>query len=280
MEQQTPGQPNIAETLARVLPKAEIVRETIEQVFVAVPKAFDLKEIDLEKLMPNPRRVKLKPEFTDAASFLQYVARHRTDSTVAWCKFDPQTFALSFLAVLDDHAPALAGWRGHTAKFEPDFSAEWKAWKGKDKAAFGQVAFAEWLQDHQDDIASSNSLPTALQMLEMATNFVSHEEHSLKSAVRLQSGGVRLTYIADADQGTVEAMNLFEFFGLGLRVFHAEERGWPLTARLKYRNNSGKLSFSYELQRADKVHELAAVDLIKFIREGLGPVPLLMGSAT
>lgn len=280
MDQQNQPRPpvkNIAETLAAVLPKAELLRETGDILHFALPAGVTVKEFDLEKTLPNPRRAKSKAEFSDVASFLRYVERHKTEATVAWCNFNPQTFALKFTAVLDDHAPSTAGWRGHKAVFEPDMSAEWKAWKGKDRQSFAQVAFAEWIQEHDEDISVANGLPTSLQMLEMATNFVMNEERALKSAVRLQSGGTRLTYIADPDQGTVETMQLFERFGLGIPVFHGGAP-WGLTARLKYRNNGGKLSFTYELVRADRVHDGAAKELIATIRDGLASVPLLMGS--
>jgi uncharacterized protein YfdQ (DUF2303 family) len=268
---------NIAETLAEKLPKAELLRETGDILHFAVPANTAIKEFDLEKTLPAPRRMRAKADFGDAASFLAYVARHAGAGTVAWCRFDPQTFALAFTAVLDDHGPGAPGWRGHTAAFAPELSAEWKAWKAKNAQAFSQVAFAEWIQEHDEDIAAANSMPSSLQMLEMATNFVMNEERSLKSAVRLQSGGTRLTYIADPDAGTVETMSMFERFGLGIPVFHGGS-AWGLTARLKYRNNGGKLSFFYELVRPDRVHEGAAKELIDAVRSGLGQVPLLMGS--
>src|SRR5205814_7121671 len=112
-------------------------------------------------------------------------------------------------------------------------SAEWKAWKFKDRQAFAQVAFAEFIQDHEDDIATANGLPTSLQMHQMCTEFVANEDRSLKSSVRLQSGGVRLTYIADPDAGTTETMQMFEKFALGIPVFH-DGQAWSITARLKY----------------------------------------------
>ncbi len=278
-QQNQPRQPvkNIAETLANVLPKAELLRETGDILHFALPAGVTIKEFDLEKTLPNPRRAKCRAEFVDAASFLKYIERHGGPATVTWCDFNPQTFALSFTAVLDDHAKDLAGWRAHKAKFTPDMSAEWKAWKGKDRQAFAQVAFAEWIQEHDEDISAANGLPTSLQMLEMATNFVMNEERQLKSAVRLQSGGTRLTYIADPDQGTVESMSLFEKFAIGIPVFHGGP-AWGITARLKYRNNGGKLSFLYELVRADRVHDGAAKELITQIRDGLKHGPLLMGS--
>lgn len=275
------AQPNLAETLARILPTATILHpkepEPGDILRIALPGNVRVESIDTEALLDFPRRTKAAATFADAASFLAYVARHADPfSTVAWCDFNPQTFALSFSACIDDHSQAAAGWRSHQTAFEPDLSAEWKAWKSKDRVAFAQVAFAEWLQEHDSDIASADGLPTSLQMLQMATDFVAQEEHVLKSAFKLSSGGVRLTYIADADKGTTEDMRLFEKFGLGIPIFHGGP-AWMLTARLKYRNNAGKVSFFYELVRPDRAHEHAALELIDKVRIGLGSVPLFMG---
>ncbi len=280
-------QKNIAETLAEVLPKAHLLGtvplesdlKAYQIAHYALPKGTELKEVktDLEALLPNPRRTKAVAAFASIESYLAYIKRHADDGSVVWCNFNPQTFALDFTAVFDEHVKGAAGWRAHKATFTPEFSAEWKAWKGKDRQPFAQVAFAEFLQDHEDDITAANGLPTSLQMHQMATEFVANEEHVLKSTVRLQSGGVRLTYIADPDKGTTETMQMFEKFALGIPVFHGGA-AWSITARLKYRNNSGKLSFFYELVRADRVHQGAAEELIAKIREGLDGVPLLMGS--
>ena len=279
---------NLAETLAAVLPKATLVHQVdtgvpgLHLAHVALPKGTTVQELktDLEALLPNPRKTKAVATFTDAASFLAYVQRHADPAqAVTWCNFDPQTFKLSFDAVIDEHVKGTAGWRSHRATFMPQMSAEWKAWKGQDRNFFDQVPFAEWIQEHEDDVTTANGLPTALQMLEMATNFVMNEERALKSAVRLQSGGIRLTYVADADKGTTEDMKLFERFALGIQVFHGGT-AWSVSARLKYRNNAGKVKFSYELVRADRVHEGAAKEPIEQIRTGLCQVPLLMGACS
>lgn len=282
MTELTTQQPNIAETMARVLPTATLLHPSTPVIGdilrIAVPNTINIKEIDTEALLPSPRRTTAIANFADAESFLAYVKRHAmANSTVAWCAFNPQTFALAFSAVIDDHAASAAGWRAHKANFVPEMSAEWKAWKGSNKTPFDQVPFAEWLQEHEEDIAAAAGLPTSLQMLGMATEFVANEEHALKSAVRLQSGGVRLTYIADPDKGTTEEMKLFEKFALGIPVFHGGA-AWSVTARLKYRISGGKVKFHYELMRPDRVHEHAALELISKVRDGLGAVPLLMGS--
>lgn len=273
---------NIAQTLADVLPQAEILHVSAagDVLQIAVPKTCKLRTVDLESLGVAPRRMAGAATFSTAESWLAYVARHATAHTVAWCDFNPQTFALAFTATLDDHAPGVPGWRAHTARFRPDMSAEWKAWKSQDRQALTQLAFAEWLQEHEDDINSSAAgLPTSLQMHQMATEFVANEERTLKSTVRLQSGGVRLTYIADPDSGTTETMQMFERFAIGIPVFHGGS-AWSITARLKYSLERGAVRFRFELVRPDRVHQGAAEELISQIRSGLGSVPLLMGSAS
>ena len=276
---------NIAETLASVLPKAERINEIQTHIdglhiaHFAVPKTADVMEIrvDLETLLPNPRATTAKASFANADSFMAYVKLHAKPQSAVWCTFDPQTFALGFEAVFDDHVADAAGWRRHRAMFDPDMSAEWKAWKGNNAKSMPQVTFAEWIQEHEDDITSNaNGLPTSLQMHAMATEFVANEERALKSTVKLQSGGVRLTYIADPDAGTTETMQMFERFAIGIPVFHGGA-AWAITARLKYRLNSGKVSFHYELVRPDRVHDGAAKELIDTVRAGLGDVPMFMG---
>ena len=279
---------NIAETLADVLPESKVVHtvvtpiEGLSIVHVAVPKACELREVktDLEALLPHPRKTKAVAAFTDAASYLAYVKRHAPPGSAVWCTFDPQTFSLSFTAVIDEHEKGTAGWRSHCAKFAPAMSAEWKAWTKNHAVQMPQVTFAEWLQEHEDDITSTAAgLPTSLQMHAMATEFVANEERTLKSSVKLQSGGVRLTYIADPDAGTTESMQMFDRFAIGIPVFHGGS-AWSITARLKYRLHAGAVKFHYELVRPDRVHEGAAKELIDAIRAGLGDVPMFMGACS
>ena len=276
---------NIAETLAEVLPTAKVVHEEATGInglsiaYIAVPKSSELREVrvDLEALLDRPRRTTAIAQFSAAESFLAYVKRHATEGSAVWCTFDPQTFALNFTAIFDEHEKGKAGWRAHRARMVPDMAAEWKAWTSLNTKSMPQVAFAEWIQEHEDDINSNaNGLPTSLQMHAMATDFVANEERVLKSTVKLQSGGVRLTYIADPDAGTTETMQMFERFAIGIPVFHGGA-AWAITARLKYRLSAGKVSFHYELVRPDRVHDGAAKELIGVVRAGLGDVPLFMG---
>lgn len=282
-------QENLARTLADVLPKATLVgaldKSNADGVkLYAVPKGTDLKEIDLERLLAAPRRAKLQVQTADADSFLAYVARHASATTVCWCKFDPQTFALSFQAVFDDFGPQAApGWRGHRVTYTPEASAEWKVWTGNNggSKAMGQLDFASFLERQESDIAAVEGMPSSLQMMEMATAFEANSEKRVKSVVKLQGGGTRLDFVDDNDAETEARMKLFDRFAVGIPVFWAGP-GYRIDARLKYRQASGgKVTFWYELIRADRVHEAAAKELILRVQVGLpAGTPLLMGTTT
>lgn len=276
---------NLAQTLARELPRAAILGKlpladlrSVDGIsLVAVPQGTKVEQLDFEKLLSNPRRTAATATLSDGESFIDYVKRHANDSTVCWANFNPQTFALGFTAVFDEHAKGLPGWRAHKAAFTPDMSAEWKVWTGNNKQAKAQIEFAEFLERHEPDIATQDGYPTSLQMLQLATEFEANSEKRVKSVIRLQGGGTRLDYVDDEDAGTLLQMKVFERFQIGIPVFWAGP-GYRIDARLKYRNNGGKVSFWFDLIRPDRVHEAAAKELIAKVREGIGAVPLLMGA--
>lgn len=278
-------QENIAQTLVRELPTATIITNLASQdspdaqvsaVVIAVPSAQKLETLDLEKYRQHPTRADGTAKFAEPDSFLAYVARHsKPDTTVIWCDFNPRTFALSFTAVFDDHGQA-PGWRKHRAVYTPAPSVEWGIWTGNNgqERAKGQFEFAVFLENNHDDITGT---PTSVDMLKMATEFQARQDQLVKSAVRLQSGGVDLTYVSTDDAATVEHMKLFDEFHIGIPVFWGVTTAELLKAKLRYRTPNGKPTFWYELQRPDKAHEAAARDLILRIREGIGGLPLLMG---
>jgi uncharacterized protein YfdQ (DUF2303 family) len=275
---------NIAETLAEVLPQAHIALDAApgsdRVLHVAVPKGHTLQTIDLEPLLQRPRRAKLVTHMADAESFLAYVHRHHTEATVAWCAFNPQSFALSFVAVLDDLAPnGTPGWRGHSVHFTPELSAEWKVWTASNAKAQAQIEFAAFLERNESDIAAVEGMPTSLQMMQMATAFEANSEKRVKSVVKLQGGGTRLEFVDEDNAETEANMKLFERFAVGIPVFWAGP-AYRIDSRLKYRHASGKVNFWYELIRADRVHESAAKELIEKVRAGLpAGLPLMMGLA-
>lgn len=285
-------QENLAQTLARELPAPSVL--FIDQpgpsdkpegsvTHVALPKGFAMLAIDNEKLLANPRRAVATATLADDESFCAYVNRHAELRSAVWCTFNPVTYAVSFTAVFDEHFE-VPGWREHKATFTPTLSQEWQLWTRNDKQSKSQVAFAEFLEQNEPDIAALDGYPTSLQMMAMAQNFEARQDQRIKSSVRLQNGGIQLEYVADADHGTIERMSVFDKFCIGIPVFwtvpraDAPEVAYRVKARLRYRVKDGAVTFHYELIRPDQTHQSATLALIAAVKAGIGSTPLLMGA--
>ncbi|KDB53910.1 hypothetical protein X805_04640 [Sphaerotilus natans subsp. natans DSM 6575] len=252
-----------------------------ERRVFAVPDGWNLQTRDTEELLMVPRAKRGKATFQTLASFVDYLETHAEfGSTVVWVKLDPMTAALSLRAVIDDHSREVPHWRRHTAEYTPRHSVEWKTWSDANGKARAQGDFAAWIEDQLPDIASVPGLPTGADMLKLATDFEIRQEMSIKSAVRLQDGGVRLNYVADSDTGTVSQLEVFNRFAIGIPVYWGCDR-YQIEAKLRYRAKEGKVVFWFELVRPHRIAEAAANDLIdqldKLVSERNIPARILFG---
>lgn len=226
--------------------------------FTCVPDGY--KIADLERFKAYPVRKRGSVNTTDVRSFVDYMTRHGSepDSTI-YAQLDAEQNKLRMVGVLNDHNKyGTAGWMDHRATFEPEQAVEWKRWLEKDRKPMTQSDFATWLEDNLGDIAGVEGMPTGSQMLTMALQFEANSDKRLRSKVNLQSGGVRFEFVDDETKETRTSMDVFQRFTLGLPVFYGSTSKYPVEARLKYREKDGKVTFWYELIRADLVFKTAA----------------------
>jgi uncharacterized protein YfdQ (DUF2303 family) len=270
---------NIAETLAREMKSPETLfslGSTDHHKIICLPPGWSAQTHDHEALLATPRRKIANVVLTDADSFIDYNQRHGSiNHATLWCEADFLRGKLGFTAILNDHGAADTDqhWRDHKASYVPEKSVEWTTWIGKNNGsnAMGQMDFATFLEENLKDItATDDGMPSGSAMLQMAIDFEAKQDMRFKSAVRLQSGGVRMEYIADEDKNTVESMKVFERFQIAIPIFRDDTSRYPLTARLRYRQRDGKLAFWYELIRPDLVMEHSARALVENIRTRTG----------
>lgn len=260
--------------IRNLLPQAEIVHTVDDEhgvpqrLVLAVPSNQKMENLDLEKFLSCPNRIRAKVQVHDLPSLLEYTRRYADERTLVWVSMDPRTFALSFTVQLDDHAADVPSWRTHSCAYTPRMSEEWTRWLGKDSKGMDQVEFATFLEDNLQDIAAGENGPSGTDMLKMALEFEARQDQRIKSHVRLQSGAIQLEYVAQDDDATVNRMQVFDRFSIGIPVFRGGA-AWKLDARLRYRVREGKAVFWYELIRSDKTHEAAALGLIEQLRAGL-----------
>lgn len=126
---------------------------------------------------------------------------------------------------------------------------------------FDQVAFATWLEEHQDLITT----PPGAELLEFVETLEGKNSVRFNSAVRLQSGGNALSYDEDVElQGRVNTtagkMVLPKVIVAGIRPFQGVAK-YEVQARLKYRIESRKLSLWFE-----------TVAMHRIVRDAVGDV--------
>lgn len=274
---------NIAETLAKEMKAPVFMPSASAPAFghMLIPPGWVAKDVDLECFLPTPRRKKATVTITDKDCYIDYIKRHGSlANCTIWCDANFIAGTLAFRSILNDNGEEeqQPNWRDHTASFTPEKSEEWKRWTGLNGKELEQVGFAVFLEDNLKDISAGEGFPAGGDILQMALNFEANESMRFKSATRLQSGGVRMEYVSDEDKGTIEAMQVFERFQIGIPVFRDDTSRYPVTARLRYRVRDGKVKFWYELIRSDLVMEAAARAMVKEIRETAG-MPFFFGKS-
>lgn len=240
--------------------------------YVALPPGYSVT--DLERMLPRPISKRAKVVLSDHASFVEYIKAHGDSMrSVMYADVDFDKGQYTIVAVLDDNFIVPTGgacWREHTATLTPKLSHEWKTWFDGNKVRVNQSTFAAFIEDNMVDITSVDGSPTASDMLQMALAFESTSNKKFKRRIDLQSGGASFEYVDEQDETTSIKMKFFERFYIGIPVFQGENSAYPVEARLKYRQEDGRLSFWYELVRADRVFKQAIEDKIALIREATG----------
>ena len=265
---------NIAQTIAKeVKAPSQIINKDETAIVYALPPGWSTKDYNFEYLLKTPRRKTAKIKLNDTESFIEYVVTQGDEEHCnIYCKADFESGGIAFLAVLNDHSSNINGqmWRDHTALYTPEKSVEWKRWAANDKKQMNQLEFATFIEDNLDDIAPVDGMPSRADLLEMILKFEANQDSRLKQHVRLQSGGIELNFVNNDDEQTIQRMKMFEKISIGIPVFDNEKNNYRIDARLRYRTREGKLTFWYELIRADKVFKAAAQNMISEIKTGTG----------
>lgn len=239
--------------------------------FVVTPDGCKVENI--EKLLPFPTRKRATVVVTHTDSFIEYAKKHGSlDECVIYAQIATEQSQCTLVALMNDNGADAPKWRDHRCTFAPALSVEWKRWTSKDgpKNAMSQNDFATWLEDNQGDVRSVNGSPSGADILTLALAFEANADKRVKSHVNLQSGGVRFEYIEDETKDTRTSMEVFRRFTLALPVFDGSTEAYPVEARLKYRDNSGKVTFWYELIRPDRAFKTAVQSALDQIREATG----------
>ena len=243
--------------------------------YYVVNTAQGLTQIDLtaERYLESPKRKRGTTTLRDAASFLAYWDKHRTDASEIYADRN----RLQVVGVIDAHGADYddTGWGEHRVVLELRYSPSFKAWQNLSGNLATQTAFAEFIEDHRTDIRE----PSAAEVLELAQTFQATNKVSFRSSNRLKSGERQLSYVEDveASAGQRGELTIPDELSLGVAVFEGASVADAVTARLRYRIEDGRLRLGVVLDRVTEVVDGAFAGVVQEVDNGVS-VPILFGT--
>lgn len=235
--------------------------------YALVPVGYTLQS--LERFHQAPARKRGLAKHATLTSFTAYVKEHATEDTRIF--LDRLTGAAT--AYLDFHREH-PSWMEHVATWIPQPSPSLAAWQGINGKALGQSQFADFAEDHLPDFIS----PPGGEMMDIITTLTATGQLNFRQAIRLDNSTVRLAYeeTVEARAGQKGELLVPQAILLGIELFPGLESASHVPARLRYRLNSGQLTFTVKLDDLDRLKTEAAGRIAAQIHEATG-LPVFYG---
>ena len=212
-----------------------------------------------DEFLDKPKRKTGNVFVDDLDSFLVYFRKHSTPDSEIYVNVDKARIT----AVLDAHASGGADWGQHRLILRMQPTDRWADWTGKDRQPFKQIQFAEFIEDHLDEIRE----PAAATMLEIAQTFEANTKVKFSSGANLTNGDRRLQWeeTTDAKAGKLDVPTQFT---IGIAPFDFADP-YEINARFRYRISSGDLYITYLLDDPAAVVRDAVLDVVKNLETAL-----------
>ena len=249
------------ETICDMKLAGAMPQKTMDAYHITIPHNYAFINIteDIENALPIPSRKKGHVNVHSLISLLQYAADQNAMHTgYIYADSNTRTITAVFNDQKNEHQ---TGWRDHRASYTAETTIEFDRWVTKNKETMSQEDFAIFLEDNISDINNGETL------LSVALSLQAKTEVNFNSSRRLDNGQVQLTYTENIEaRAAGGALDVPREFTLGIRIFKNGE-GYAIRARLKYRLQSGKVRFWYELDRVENAVDDAFNGYIEQLKE-------------
>lgn len=248
-----------------------VKRATKDGVVVEVfnPALFD-------SYRDGPRFRRGTAKFTDLASFVAHANRFKDKDSALFAAISTEP---SLTSVLDYHragADEDPRFGKHRGVYSFPLSEEWLAWAGQNGKSMAQVDFAAFVEDRILDIADggaaldrakafaealSCSFASPQKMLELSRGLSVRVDSAVKNAQNLATGEAQILFETKHTDEVGAPIKVPTAFLITIPVFK-NGAAYQIPARLRYRvnANAGRVTWSYELYRADRVLEHAVTE--------------------
>jgi len=232
--------------------------------------------VDLSYLLPQyPLRTRAQVKVEDVQSFIRYMSEWKSEYTrIFAATLNPP---YRFVGIID--YPSVNGrpdWGSHVVTLELTETEAWKTWSQNSGEEFGQVEFAQFLEENNADIER----PNGATMMELALALEATSEASFKSRIVLQNGATAfafddaITATAQTSDGRIEIPDEFV-----IRV--SAFVGMPamdVTCKFRYRFRKPHLNLAFVILRKKQI----ILDMVRATGDVIGTdtgIPVFLGTA-
>lgn len=249
----------------------------------------------LDSYLKLPERAIGFDTLTTPGSFIAHVARNAQPYSAIYASDDRS--APQFVAIYDEHDPNTAGTdgtprhRGHGAQYRPALSDEFSAWTRLAKEGFvSPSVFAEFVEEHITDIVAQpeeseglkalrdligGTWATPAKLMELSRGLQVNVAETVKSATSLSTGEISLVYEAQHHDSAGQQIRVPSLFAIGIPVFPGAGL-YQIAIRLRYRINSGKLTWAVAPHQIDRVWRHAFDEMVDHIAQ-VTTFPVMLG---
>lgn len=231
----------------------------------------DLSVTKHEQLLAAPNALKENVNLHSVESFMEYFNNFADEASAIFVDADNAKFK----AILDYHVDAQSPrWNRHTVTYQFPKTVEWSKWLANNGTKMTQEDFALFIEDNIKEVVE----PDGATMLEIASSLQAKNNVSFKSAKRLDNGETQFDYREDIES-TAGAHGQFSIpneIKIALKPFQGSET-YNVTARFRYRINSGNLVMWYDIIRPHAIIEDAINDAVEKVQSEIKKGFVLMG---
>lgn len=247
-----------------------IVTESFNGIeHVLVPPGSSLTS--MEKMQPQPARIKANPEFYDVEGFVDYAEEFKEEGT----RIFVEKAAFRFFTIFDFHSPGEPAWGDHSASLTMRPSPEWTRWLRINNKKFTPMELAEFLEENLSYITAP---VTGAELLTMCQNLKVVLKGNLDIEQSTQSG---LKHLQIRDDSTLSGRSgtkdlaFPEKLELALRIFD-NSHAYPISIFLRYRATKEGVVFWFTIPDPDGIEEQAFMKIVDEVKEESG-LKTLMG---
>jgi len=258
--------------------------EDVTAPVAVVPSGKTLESVArfLDEYRARPARRKGQATLRDRASFIAHTNAFKDEHSAIFAVPDRSNPRL--LAVLDYNegggiADTTPRFGQHRALYRCELSDQWKTWTARDGKPMTQGDFAEFLEDHVEDVClvdgpHINELAQLLEarvggpsaLLKLSRGLQISVNTAVHNAVTLATGEVTVNFAEAHKDGSGGPITTPNLFFLNIPVFQGGD-AYQVALRLRYRLAEGRIQWSYSLYRTDKIFDDAFTGVVEKVRE-------------